>query len=391
MNACFDQKVDRTGDVFWLKNVLTPPELQQMDMLSYCGAEFEFPTCPAFSKGVQAVAAKGLYGYTLPKGAYLERVQWWMKQVRGYEIDPSWVVPTHGTIFSLATSIRMMTKPGDNIMVLVPTYNRYEQAATRLKRGTVRIPLREEAGRYEMDWEALERSMAQPQNKILVLCNPNNPTGHIYSRPALERVAELSRRYGVLVYADEIFGDIVFKGKAAQSYTSVAGKDALAITCTSLGKTFSLTGINHANVIIENDRLREQFIARRDADHYGSVDPLLHGGLLTAYTPEGYDWLMELRTYIWENVRLVESFLKENIPEAVVTKPEGSYVLWVDYGKTGLSGNQLSELLLEGSFFGDPGEEYFGRDTCVRYSLAVPRQELLRSLSRMKQVLADRR
>lgn len=389
MNACFDRKVDRTGDVFWLKNVLTPPQLQQQGLLSYCGAEFEFPTCPAFSRGVQEAAAKGLFGYTLPRGKYLERVQWWMKQVRHYCIDPAWVVATHGTIFSLATTIRMLSRPGDSIITLTPTYNRYEQAATRLGRGTVRVPMREEAGHYSIDWAALECAMAEPNNKILVLCNPNNPTGQIFPRPALERIAELSKTYGVTVFSDEIFADIVFDGKTVVPYTQAAGKDAMAITCTSLGKTFSLTGVNHANVIIENDSLRQRFTVQRDADHYGSVDPMLHAGLLSAYTPEGYAWLEESRSYVWENYLLVASFLKENLPEVVVTKPEGSFVLWVDYEKTGLTAQALNRMLLEGSFFGDEGEEYFGKKTCVRYCLAVPRGELVRSLERMKRVLSD--
>lgn len=384
MNACFDRKVDRTGDVFWLKNVLTPPQLQQQGLLSYCGAEFEFPTCPAFSRGVQEAAAKGLYGYTLPRGKYLERVQWWMKQVRHYDIEAEWVVATHGTIFSLATTIRMLTRPGDSIITLVPTYNRYEQAATRLGRGTVRVPMKQAEGTYSIDWAALECAMAQPRNKILVLCNPNNPTGQIFPRAVLEQIALLSKQYDVTVYADEIFADIVFEGKTVVPYTCVAGKDAMAITCTSLGKTFSLTGVNHANVIIENDSLRQRFTAQRDADHYGSVDPMLHAGLLGAYTPEGYAWLEEFRSYVWENYLLVWSFLKENLPEAVVTKPEGSFVLWVDYEKTGLSGKKLNDQLLSCGFMGDAGEEYFGKTTCVRYCLAVPRGELLRSLEQMK-------
>lgn len=390
MNTCFDRRAQREGG-WWLKDIFTPDAIRQENMLGYAGAEFEFPTCPALSRGVQEAAARGVFGYTLARGPYLEAVQWWMQTVRGYEVEKEWIVSTHGTIFSLATTIRMTTKPGEGIIILTPGYNRYEQAATRLGRRTCKVPLKEQSGAYTMDWQALESAMADSANRVLVLCHPNNPTGRMYTRAELEQVAELSRKYQVTVYSDEIFGDIVFDGKTCVPYVSVAGKNALAISCSGMGKTFSLTGVNHANVIIENDALRERFIAQRDADHYGSVDPMTWAALVSAYTPEGYEWLLALREYLQENVRLLTEFMQKNLPAAVVTKPEGTCVVWVDYEKLGLNEQELHQLLsVEGLFDGDMGEDYYGKPTCVRYSLAVPRAELKRSLARLKETLVRR-
>lgn len=380
MSTSFDQKLERGNDLFWLKEVFTPDRNRETGLLSYAGAEFEFPTCEALRRGVAEAAQRSLFGYTLARGQYLQHVVWWMKAVRGCEIDPEWVVSTHGTIFSLATTIRLQTEPGENIIILTPGYHRYEQAATRLGRGTVRVPLAEEEGRYSMDWAALEAAMAAPANKVLVLCNPNNPTGHVYTRSNLERVAALSARYGVTVYADEIFADVVF-GEPAALYAEAAGEDAMAITCTSLGKTFSLTGMNHANVIIRNPALRERFIAQRDADHYGSVDPLHAAALISAYTPEGYAWLQEMRAYVRANGDMLRDFMKKYLPAARMTEPEGTYVVWVDFAPAGMSGAEVQSLIMDrGCFAGDPGEEYYGREACVRFSLAVPRSELKKSL-----------
>lgn len=388
--SVFDIKADRSGGQFWLKEVFTPDETRGAGLLSYAGAEFEFPTCPALIRGVQEAAARGVFGYALPRGQYLKAVQWWMQKVRGYAIDPEWVVTTHGTIFALATTIRMQTSPGDSIIILTPTYNRYEQAATRLGRGTVKVPLTLQDGRYGIDWTALAEAMSEERNKLLVLCNPNNPTGHVLRREDLVRIAALAREHGVTVFSDEIFADVCFGGEPVTPYTAAAGKDALAVTCTSMGKTFSLTGVNHANVIIENDALREAYVLQRNADHYGSVDPLHAAALMAAYTPEGYAWLQEMKAYVQENFRLLADFMKKYLPAVNVTGPEGTFVVWVDYSPLGMTGEELEQLLVRrGLFAGDAGDEYYGPETCMRYSLAVPRAELIRSLERLKEALVS--
>ncbi len=389
--APFDQLVSRRTDIFWLKELFTPEEARSAGLLSYSGAEFEFPTFMGLCEGVAGAAMTGAFGYTIAGDTYRERVRWWMENVRGCRIDGDWIVPTHGTIFALATSIRLLTAPGENIMILTPGYNRYEQAATRLGRGTVRIPLAEENGRFSLDFAALEETMAAPENRLLVLCNPNNPTGTVYPQETLARIAELSRKTGTAVFCDEIFADVSFGETPVSVYAAVAGSDAPAITCTSLGKAFSLTGVNHANVLIANGELRERYIAQRNADHFGSIDPMHQAALLAAYTEAGRDWLMALRTYVRENHRILTAFMKKYLPEAVVTEPEGTYVAWVDYGRMGLDKAALRALLVEqGCFCGDPGDEYYGRETCVRYSLSAPRVELLRSLDRLAGALSAR-
>ena len=120
MKNTFNTRVDRSGSIEWLKDYFTPDYVKEQNMLGYAGAEFEFPTCPAFCRGVKKAAEKGLFGFTMVGDDYRNAVKWWMKELRGYEVQPDWIVPTQGTIFSLATSIRLFTKPGENIMVLSP-------------------------------------------------------------------------------------------------------------------------------------------------------------------------------------------------------------------------------------------------------------------------------
>ena len=388
MKNIFNTRVDRSGSIQWLKDHFTPDYIKEQNLLGYAGAEFEFPTCPSFIRGVKRATEKGLFGFTMVGSDYRNAVKWWMKELRDYEVQTEWIVPTQGTIFSLATSIRLFTEPGDNIMVLSPNYSRYNQAATRLKRGTVSIPFIEDKGRYSVDFAALAAAFAQKENKLLVLCNPNNPTGHVYSREELEKIAELSKRYEVAVFSDEIFAEVVFEESKAIPYAQVAGPDALAITCTSMGKVFSLTGVNHANVIIENASLREAFIEQRNADHFGSVDPMVYAGMMEAYTEEGKAWVLALREYVWENFLLLDDFMKSYLPKAKVTKPQGTFVVWVDYSGYAENWAELDHLLKEeGLFVGDGGKEYFGKTTCVRYSIAVPKAELEKTLERVAKAL----
>lgn len=388
MNTSFDTKLDRSGGISWLKDLFTPDQVTEAGLLSFAGAEFEFSTCPSLIKAVQEAAGRGAFGYSIAGDVYRSAVCWWMQNVRQYAINPDWIVPAHGTIFALATTIRLVTRPGENIIILTPGYNRYEQAATRLNRGTVQVPLRAENGRYAIDFAALENAMAQPENKLLVLCHPCNPTGHACSREELERIASLSQTHGVTVFSDEIFADVAF-GKTIVPYTSVAGKAANAVTCTSLGKAFSLTGVNHANVIIENDDLRERYIAQRNADHYGSLDPMIHAAVLGAYTPEGLAWLEDMKAYVQENLRVFTAYMKKRLPGVRVTEPEGTFVVWVDYAGAGLTADDVHHIIGEaGCFVGDEGPDYYGPATCVRYSLAVPRAELCKALDHLDQVLS---
>lgn len=401
MREFFDKKADRSGSIKWLKDYFTPECILEHGMVGYAGAEFEFATCPAYCRGVEEAAKKGVFGFTMLHDTYRNAVKWWMKELREYEIQEEWIVPTHGTIFSLATAIRMVTEPGENIIVMSPNYNRYNQAARRLKRGVVTIPLLSErcgesAGTeiqtvlYRIDWEALEAAFEEEKNKIFVLCNPNNPTGHIYSFEDLKKIAALSKKYGVLVFSDEIFAEITFEGHAVIPYTKAAGPDALAITCTSMGKVFSLTGVNHANVLIENDTLRERYMEQRNADHFGSIDPMVYAGLVEAYTPEGRAWVFELRKYLWENFRLFAETMKACLTGAIVTKPQGTFVVWVDYSAYEEQWETLRSVLeIKGMLVGDDGEDYYGKSTCVRYSIAVPRAELQKTLHCVREALKN--
>lgn len=386
----FNERVVRK-DAGSLKETMTPEYISKEGLVSYWGAEFDFPSCPAFSEGVRKCAERGLYAFTVQNKEYNQHVKWWMEHVRHWKIHESWIVPTHGTIFALATAIRLLLKNNERIIVFQPAYNRYEQAAARMGYETVRSVMNyvkeidssgKLTGHYEINFVDLEEKMSNSQNKLLVLCNPHNPTGKIADRQELQRIAELSEKYKVPVFCDEIFAEIVLhQNKTVIPYGEIAGKNALAMTCTSLGKAMSLTGINHANLIILNDDLREAYEKQKYADHYGSIDPMLYAGLMNAYTLEGQEFVTELCHVIRTNVKRIKSRFYEVLPQARVIEPEGTYVIWIDYENLGLDDEKLEVFLhKEAMFFGDNGEDYGAGRQFYRYSIAVPPEELEKSM-----------
>jgi len=380
MGFDFDTLVDRTG-IGNMKERFTPQPIRDAGLPSYWGAEFDFKTAPAIIEAVKKAADNGLFGYTLPSSEYLDRVVWWFETQRGFRISPDWILPTPGTVFSGATSQRAFTGPGEGMIMLTPGYARYRQAATRLGRKTVESALILRRGRHTIDFEDLESKMADRGNKLFVLCNPNNPTGTVWNRDELKRISGLADRYGVVVFSDEIFAEIVFDGNETVPYVHAAGDGSAGITCTSLGKSFGLTGVNHANVVIPDPALRERFLVQRNADHYGSVDPMLHAALLGAYTEEGASWLSAMREYVWQNYLLIDAFFRKHIPSVAVTKPEGTYVLWIDFSGLGLRDGDLTRFLLEEAFLClDSGEDYGGPSGFMRMNISVPRHVLERSL-----------
>lgn len=242
-----------------MKSCTTPEALRERGITSFAAAEMDFPTAPSIIESVKQMADRGIYGFTIPTAEYQDAVRWWHKEMRQWEIEDDWIVPVLGTIFSVATAIRMTAGEGESIIVQTPVYYRYEQAAKRMGRRTVHNPLKIVDGQYQMDFDDLEEKMKDPANKLLVLCNAHNPIGRVWPEEDLRRVAALSAKYQMPVICDEIFGEMTFDSHRAVPYASIEEGKRYAITITSLGKAFNFTGVNHAHAIIPDPDLRARY------------------------------------------------------------------------------------------------------------------------------------
>ncbi len=351
------EEVSREG-LGSLQEALTPGNIRAAGVPSLGGAEFDFKTAPCIRRALADYAENGYYAFTWPIDGYLERIQWWMANARDWEIDGAWVVPTLGTIFSVATCLRMLLGPDDAMIVQPPVYYRYEQAATRLGLKTVYNPLVAEDGSYRMNFEQLEAVMADEKNKLLVICNPANPVGRVWTRDELLRVSELSAKYGTVVVSDEIFAEVTFDGHKTVPYASLEPGRANAIVLTSIGKSFSCTGLNFANAIIPGGPLRERFTAQRTRDHFGSIDPFGRQALMAAYTPEGLAWQRESVAYMAKNRQIIGQVI-ESARLGRVYPTEGTFVCWAHWTGLSLQGEELNDFFEKKALLEiEPGMEY---------------------------------
>ena len=222
MQYDFDTRVDRTNRGTIKELLFTPENIREKGFVSYSGAEFEFKTARPVIDAVKEAAENGLFGFTAADGNYFSHVTWWLREVRGVEVPAEWILPVQGTIFSCATMIRLCTAPGEAVLVPAPGYNRYEQAATRLGRKTVFSPMKMVNGAPELDLRDIGEKMARPEVKLLVLCNPNNPTGRIVREETLKEILRMARENGVTVWSDEIFGDTPLDGSRVPVFAALA-------------------------------------------------------------------------------------------------------------------------------------------------------------------------
>lgn len=384
----FDILVNRE-DIGNMKYNLTPEDIKAKGLISFAGTEFDFPTAPIIIDSVIERAKNGLFGYTIQDKQYNQAVMWWMKNMRKWDIQEDWIIPTLGTIHSLTTAIHFLLNENESIIVQPPIYYRYEQAALRNNKRTFYNPLKfisaleeNQVPYYEMDLEGLERAMALPENKLLVLCNPHNPIGQVWKEKELGEVARLAKKYNVVVFSDEIFAETTYNGNSTIAYSEIPGAADNCIVATSLGKSFGFTGVNHANIIIPNKALRDKFINQRYMDHYGSLDPLVHAAVLGAYSTQGEDWLRAMNDYVWENSVYVRRKIAENLPQVKINLHQGAYINWVDLNGLGLSDKDTMDFLLkdakfhmeEGCSYGKEGSGF------TRLQIACPRRELEKAI-----------
>lgn len=389
--SCFEERVKREGYGNLKYDLFTPEVLKKNNIPSYSGAEFEFPTAPCVRNAVKDLAENGLFGFTVADDAYRSEILYWMKQVRHAEIEPSWILPMQGTIFTVASCIRLFTRQDECILLMTPTYNRYDQAARRLKRApSFFSSMKEVNGRYVPDDEDLEAKMSDPSVKLFVFCNPNNPTGQVLYEEDLERILAIARKTDTAVVCDEIFADVSLNGKDVPCLAAMAKEDDKVIAITSMGKTFSLTGVNHANAIIRNPGLYKALEEQRTADHFGSIDPLAFACQKGGYTEAGRAWLEELKQVIHRNNERFISFF-EQIDGVKVYHPDGGYVLWCDFTSLCMEEKELFSFLQDEALFAcDPGEEYYGLPCNARICTAVPEAEAEKTIARLQAAFVKR-
>ena len=356
------------------------------DVLPLWVADMDFPTAPAVLERLHALAEHGIFGYTGVKDAYFSAVHNWYAQRFGWEIQRSWLVTTPGVVFAIAIAIRAFTQKGDAILIQQPVYYPFANKVTENDRQLVVNPLVLKNGRYEMDFADMERKIVDYHVKMLLLCSPHNPVGRVWTKEELLRVGEICQKHGVLVVSDEIHADFTYAGHTHRVFASVKSEFAdFTITCTAPSKTFNLAGLQNSNIFIPNRQLRHAYKKELSACGCGGTNCMGMAACQAAYEA-GADWLEQLKQYLAGNLAYIRQFLREKLPDIALIEPEGTYLVWLDLRKLGLTEQQQRQLIVQdaklwldtGTLFGQGGEGF------ERINIACPRTTIEQAMQRLE-------
>ena len=386
--AVFDAVPDRRGTAS-LKWDSAVKRGRPEDVLPLWVADMDHATAPAVISALLWRTRHGIFGYSEPDDAYNAALTGWFSRRYDWQIDPDWNVITPGVVPALALAVRALTGPGDAVVIEEPVYYPFRQVVEDNGRSVVSVPLTRDAdGVYRRDPAALEDALARTGARLLLLCNPHNPVGRVWSREELAALEEVTARHGVVVVADEIHADLALPGRRTTPFASLGGEVAArTITCTSPSKAFNLAGLQVANILIPDAGLRARFRAELNALGYSQPNALGLTACRAAYE-SGDAWLDELRGHIAEAREHVVARLTR-IPGIEATPTEGTYLLWLDcrglLERSGLEPRELDEFILrraglwldDGAIFGAGGEGF------TRINVACARAVLDEALDRL--------
>lgn len=380
----FDKLIDRKN-TFSVKWDLVDSIYGKKDLLPMWVADMDFEPPKEVKEAILARMEHGIFGYTFTPPATSEVIRDWLKESHGWKINPSWVVYHAGIVPAIATGIQTFTQPGDKVMVHSPVYTPFFDLINKNERVPVFSQLLIDNGRYEIDFADFEKQL-QSGVKLFILCNPHNPSGRVWLREELVRIAELCKKYNCLIISDEIHSDLVFKPNRHIPISSIdEGYKDFIITCVAPSKTFNLAGLSASAVIIPNLELRSQFQKAQGKQGLGMLNTFGIIGMEAAYR-YGRPWLEALLDYLAGNINLVKQFVGENLPAISVMEPEGTYLVWLNLRGLQLSDEEIKRRLLEkGKLALEFGPKYGqGGEGFVRMNIACPRETLIDGLKRLK-------
>lgn len=386
MKYDFDKTIDRraTNSYKWD----SAPE----GVLPMWVADMDFRTAPAIIDALQKRVAHGIFGYTRVPDAYYDAVTSWFSRRHGWDIDREWIIYTSGVVPAVSAVIKALTVPGDKVIVQTPVYNCFFSSIRNNGCDIVSNPLRSTADTYKMDFDALERCAADPRAKVMLLCNPHNPAGRVWTPDELTRLGNICLRNGVTVVADEIHCELVYQGFKYTPFASLS--DAFlhrSVTCVSPSKAFNIAGLQIANIVAFDNDLRSRIDKAININEVCDVNPFGVAATIAAYN-EGEEWLNQLVDYLHGNYEAMAEFCRRELPEFPITRLEGTYLVWMDCSSLGMPSDALEHALLDdarlwlnaGTMYGAEGEGY------MRWNIACPRSVMLDGLNRFLNFVRSR-
>ncbi|MDE6023901.1 MAG: pyridoxal phosphate-dependent aminotransferase [Lachnospiraceae bacterium] len=389
-NLDFDTVIDRKN-TRCLKYDFAKRRGMPEDVLPLWVADMDFKTSSYIEDALVERVKEGIFGYSEVQSPYFEIVRDWMVRYHDWEPKETWLVKTPGIVFALAMAVKAYTNPGDGVLLQLPVYYPFSEVIEDNNRRVVSNTLYlGEDNRYHIDFEDFERKIVNEKIKLFFLCNPHNPVGRVWTKEELIKLGDICVKHQVLVVSDEIHQDFVFKGKHVVFAGLKKEFENISITCTSPSKTFNLAGMLMSNIFIPNKELKHKF--RRELDAAGTSQLGVMGLVAceAAYT-KGDEWYRAVHKYIEENIEFTKEYVKNNLKGVTMIGHEGTYLVWLDFRQTGLSVDELENLIVNkaklwldsGKIFGDSGKGF------QRINVACPRSILEEALNRIRCALEE--
>ena len=361
------------------------------ELLSLWVADMDFKTPDEVVDAIVKRARHGIFGYTDAGADYYQAVAAWMRNRHGWEINPKGILTTPGVVFALSVAVRAYTQPGDAVLYMPPVYYPFAGVIKENGRALAEAPLvYTDGGGYAIDFEQFERVAVESGAKLLLFCSPHNPVGRVWRREELERLTRICLEHGITIASDEIHEDFIRPGHRHIPTASLSPEVAdITVTLTSASKTFNLAGLQVANAIFSNNRLRRAFATALNVTGYNEANTLGIVATKAAYE-FGASWLDQLNAYLEGNWALLADFLNERIPELKLVEAEGTYLAWVDCRALGFDDEGLKRFILDeaklwldqGDIFGKPGSGF------IRINIATQRAYLQRALEQLANAVA---
>ncbi len=351
-------------------------------------ADMDFETPVFIREAVIKRAIHPIYGYTFRSDTFSRSIINWMQKRHGWEIKKEWVAFSPGVVPALNMAVMAFTSPGDKVIVQPPVYFPFFTAVKNHGRELVYNQLTEKNGRYEMDFQDLERKI-DDKTKLLLLCHPHNPVGRLWSRHELETLVEICARKNVLIVSDEIHSDLMLNGNVHIPLATLSRKAAdISLTCIAPSKTFNLAGLATSALIIPNEAHRKVYEKILDDLHVG-MGNLFGITTLEAAYDEGDEWLVQLLAYLDQNLQLLNDFFLTRIPRVKVVPAEATYLIWLDFRGLGLKGKELREFVIQNAGIGLNDGPSFGPggDGFQRINIALPRKILIEALEKLEEAV----
>lgn len=391
MKFNFNEKVDRSKNhaAKWEE---MGAKFGSNDLLPMWIADMDIKTAPEIVEAIKEKADQAIFGYVYRPASYYETAAAWCEKRFGYKIDPKTLIHSPGVVPSMNMLVKMLTKEDEKVLIQIPVYPPFAASVKTGKRTLVTNELvKDENGYYTIDFEDLEKKLSDKKVTLMILCNPHNPVGRVWKKEELQKIGDLCVKYNVRILADEIWRDLVLPGYTHTPIASLSREiENITITCFSPTKTFNIAGLQASFAVFPREEEWKAFDNELGEMDIKRNNPFSLVGFEAAYN-HGEEWLSELLVHLEGNAQYVADFVKERLPEIKTVKPEGTYLMWLDFNGLNITPEEITDMLIkdakvamnDGASFGANGKGF------ARMNIACPRYMVEDAMARIEKAVKN--